>query len=395
MIALGSVVIYAPQLLGGLLSNYEYIRLARQLVRITEEQSAIGRVVVNQLADCSGVQPKGQSRISFEAAQELSPGLVSANKGEGIALLLSGNCNAAIVQFQNVLRLAPGDRMGSFWLGKAYYDNNQNLEALNAWKRGNGIGLKDYFFMLGWNEFLLGHSKEGIRWLEWAVNLDPQDSEARYRIGLIWLKDGSLQRAENVLKAAFSYDSNHAGIASALAQVYSRDGEWNLAYVWANRAIELQTHDVEAYLVLCSYFLNGKSLNQALLWCDEAVNRFPDSLWPWIYRGDVFYKMNGDEKALADIRHAEILAPRNIEARLWGGRILTRMERWSEAVDEYQTIIGIDPAHVGANCELAAVYWTADLPEQAYTAYETCVSLDPTNGVALQRLEALRERRAN
>lgn len=390
MIILGLGAIYVPELLGSFLSNYGYIRLVSQMIRITEELPGTGGVVVNQLADCSGSQPTGQSRIYFEAARMLSPDSVSANRGAGIALLVDGNCSAAIIEFQNVLRLAPRDQMAWFWLGKAYYDDGQNLQAINAWKRLNGSGMKDYFINLSWGEFLQGQSMEGIKWLEWAVDLDPQDSEARYHIGLIWLGQESFREARSALEDALAYNPNHAGVASALAQTYWREGDVSMAYVWAIRANELQSRDVETYIILCDYSMT-RDVDEASRWCNMAVSRFPDSVWPWIYRGQFYYTMNFDEEALNDVRHAQILAPYNIEARLLGGRILTRMAHWSEAVDEYQTIIGIDPTHVAANCELAAIYWTVSLADQAYVAYQTCVSLDPSNATAQQRLEALQD----
>jgi len=276
------------------------------------------------------------------------------NRVPAIVQLRQGDCYDAINSLANIIDHNPNDQIARFWLGKAYFAAEQDELALQTWQ--NVDNLESYLVDLGWRLYLQHNVEEGLKYLLWATHVDP----------------------------------NRGPAASFLAYIYWDEGQSATAYEWSIRADQLGASDQMVYIGPCRYFLWSKiDLQKASHWCDLGLEHFPNSAWLWHLRGWIYLQINNPEKALFNFQNARSIDPNNLDAHLMAGRLLAKTNI-PAAIEAYQAVLGVDPNHTVAVCELADIYGV-DQPDKARAYYWECLKLNPSNIHAKERLQSLEQ----
>lgn len=88
--------------------------------------------------------------------------------------------------------------------------------------------------------------------------------------------------------------------------------------------------------------------------CDLWIARQPDHPWPWLWRGQIYERLDYLDKALLDYQQAVQLAPQDRMARLALGGLLLRQKQAGPAAEQYEHILERTPDDRVAPLGLAA-----------------------------------------
>jgi spermidine synthase len=114
----------------------------------------------------------------------------------------AGDVGAAISLYEKVLELYPGDAEAANGLARVYVTRNERLDAaLNLAKiAASGTQKASYQNTLGWVYYSMGDFRDARKALKKAVRLEPGNSEALLRLGLVELTSANPEEAKEVFE---------------------------------------------------------------------------------------------------------------------------------------------------------------------------------------------------
>ncbi len=171
----------------------------------------------------------GLARASLARLAALPPSS-DAHELAGIALRQAGRWEDSRAEFQEAVKLAPGDRRlegelaEASWLSRRYDDAAALLSQLVSTEPGRG----EWQYELGDSLFNLGRPEEAIPFLRRANTLSPDDFAIQATFGKVLLLTGRFQEAVSILERAARRDSD-GSIHFQLAAAYRNLGRADLA----------------------------------------------------------------------------------------------------------------------------------------------------------------------
>ncbi len=196
-----------------------------------------------------------------------------------------------------------------------------------------------------------GDEKAAIIQLKNALQLAPDNGEARYLLGTLYNETGDYQSAENELQRAQELGIAKSRLLVALGEALLNQGKLQKilaeitpepgfksdvlagiltvrgnAYLSLNKpkeakdaidaALKQQPDYAEAYLGLARLAILGQDLDGALRQISTALGKSPRSVQAWLLKGDVLRLKNAQQESLAAYLQAEKIDPKNAAAHL-------------------------------------------------------------------------------
>jgi len=242
---------------------------------------------------------------SFEHMLAIRSDDVEALLGVGQCKLELKDYDGAVLALQSALRLEPTRLLGHFYLSRAYAgmgrkpeadheaalhqlmmeqatfvrssaqnDREQSIKgqaqqllrahreqaALSLYRahfKGSSATLADAYVFIGKLYLFEGKPDDGLRWLHQALKLQPTVRGAHTNEGILALKLGDLNRAENEFQVELANDPNYQLAIAELGEVRYHQGRWAEA---AEQLTKSKTTTPELLYMLCdSYFRLGKT----------------------------------------------------------------------------------------------------------------------------------------
>jgi tetratricopeptide (TPR) repeat protein len=242
---------------------------------------------------------------SFEHMLSIRSDDVEALLGVGQCKLELKDYDGAVLALQSALRLEPTRLLAHFYLSRAYAGMGRKLEAdheaalhqlmmeqatfvrssaqdeheqsikvqaqqlLRAHReqaalglyrthfKGSSATLADAYVFIGKLYLFEGKTDDALRWLHQALKLQPTVRGAHTNEGILALKLGDLNRAENEFQVELANDPNYQLAIAELGEVRYHQGRWAEA---AEQLAKSKTTTPELLYMLCdSYFRLGKT----------------------------------------------------------------------------------------------------------------------------------------
>jgi tetratricopeptide (TPR) repeat protein len=292
------------------------------------------------------------------------------------ALLSTGKIDAAIEMLRSLHASRSTDTTVNYLLGLAYYqksDYARAIEHLTPAVREMPQDSRSYrqgVQMLGLSQYLLGHLKEAIPFLEQVAGWSPSNGEISYVLGLIYIQTQSPNKARESFARMFNVQPLSAAAYLVNAQMMIRQRFEELAEKELQRALELDPKlpqvnfllgelaifraDIDRGIELLqneiainpafgmAYYRLGEAYTRRLKW-DEAVAPLQKSIWlnpyfsgPYIVLGKVHFKKGDLMNAETVLRRALTMDPNNFSGHYLLAQVLRQANRLEEAKKEFE-----------------------------------------------------------
>lgn len=188
-----------------------------------------------------------------------------------------------------------------------------------------------------------GDSAGAIIDYDLAQTIVPASIGARYNRALARIEldqfDAALTDLDQVVQSAPDWPNGHSARGDALGDKGDNAG----AIAAYTRAIELQPQNASAYVQRGVMYLDSGDLDQGIVDLNAAIRIEPDNAHAYYMRGLARLEQGGKESALRDFTSVLDRQPQNRHALERRAQLLTDMERFDQAVVDYDALARLDP----------------------------------------------------
>jgi tetratricopeptide (TPR) repeat protein len=191
------------------------------------------------------------------------------------------------------------------------------------------------------------------------------------------LDEGQTQEAQTLLRQALEVDPDQPEARWKLAKLLQRSGQYadaadHLEYCLNHSLYPPGVGMNDALVRLAQIYEKGELFEEAIDTWSRYLEQNPDSMEAHFRRGRLFFRENQIDRALEDFRSIE----QNFEdspdlLSLYLGRCLYRKDQLDQAYDYYREYLSSNPKNVDAQVELASLARKLDKEDEAGELYET------------------------
>jgi serine/threonine-protein kinase len=270
------------------------------------------------------------------------------------ALEARGESDEAIVVFQGLARLRPGNGRHLGCLGRALQGRGRSQEA--------GVVL----------EAAVAALREQIR-------LNPDDASAHTILGNALTAQGKLGDAVAAYREAIRLQPDDAAVHTNLGIVLHEQGKLDDAIASHRQALRLRPDDVVAHTNLGNALVAQGKLGDAVAAYREAIRLEPDYPLAHTNLGVALYEQGKLDDAIASHRHTIRLKPDDVVAHHNLGNALAAQGKLDEAVACYREAIRLKPDFAKAHGALGLALLRQGLFAEARAATRRALDLLPAN----------------
>jgi Flp pilus assembly protein TadD len=334
---------------------------------------------------------------------------------EAQAALDKNNFEAAIAPLQKFLAEKPDVAFAHFQLAYAYTGLNRVDEARGEYERCVALDPKLAEAQLNLGILLLEKDPAGaVAPLRRAVDLMPSQSRPRFLLGVALERSGDLAGAAESLEAASHLNSGDTEALAHLGGVYlqlnkpaeaekkfravlesqpksapalrglalSLDAEGKPEAVEAYRNYLAASQDATMRARFVQLLIANKQFDEALKESEKSAGGQASSLDALRLRADILIGQNKFEEAIATLKQAISLAPRDAQLHGGLGRLYLQKREFPDAERELKIAVQLDKGNVVYWKDLTATFYQAGNYAAALAGYDVVDKMEkPGAGV--------------
>ena len=276
----------------------------------------------------------------------------------GVAAFSRNDLQTALRHFQQVVRATPGAEPGHLMLG----------------------------FVLA----RLGRTTEAIPELEKAVELNPNDSDARTNLALAYEQIGAPAKAiphfaklDEIARA----QGHHLppAVLAAYVRSLAATKQWNDATAKMQAALASDPQNAELHDECGSLYAQQHDWSKAQQQFAEAIRLQPGFAAAHLHLG-ITLEAAGQPGALAELAKAHELAPQNEQIALELAKAFTLAGKDDQAIAVLERALQHSPKSLALNYQLGIAYQNSGKVQEAITTFRKVAAADPHNSGALTNL---------
>ncbi|KPK42722.1 MAG: hypothetical protein AMJ78_01455 [Omnitrophica WOR_2 bacterium SM23_29] len=178
---------------------------------------------------------------SFNKALEINPNYAGTYYNLGNVYKALGNIEEAVASYKKALQINPKFAEAYNNLGNVYANIGKKEEAIALYNKALEIN-PDYagaYYNLGITYQAIGNYEKAMTLYKKALQINPKFAEAYYALGNLCSTIGKYEEAISLYKMALKINPKFAMAHNNLAVAYYYEGQFNLAILHHNKAIEL------------------------------------------------------------------------------------------------------------------------------------------------------------
>lgn len=274
---------------------------------------------------------------------------------------------AVHAQFSQAVKLArkrPNDSKAVGRLGMIYAVYNQPVEAAACFRRAALLSSREFkwYYLLGRMQRTLGQANEAVNSLNQAIARNADYAPVHSALGEIYLELSETDRAESAFRSALQIDERSCAALIGLGKVLAGTGDHPAALTLYRRALAFAPRYAPLHYAMALSLRETAELQQAKRHFDLAnvgTKQLPDRDWILASLSEMetgFYadfrraksKFDvGDLDASIKILRRMLAAdPNNYGVRGWLALALNRKGATSEALEQYQQAISLNPDNI-------------------------------------------------
>src|SRR5699024_6647126 len=234
----------------------------------------------------------------------------------------------AAKSWESYLKIAPNDSRASFKLGECYHairdyqkaENSYRQETLNIDQKSSKQSLATSYYWLALMQIKNNNSKQAIKSLDEAVNLDQKLNSGDLGIGVIHEHFGEWEFALDAYKKQLQQNDNNAELnykIASLLEVKFHKTEQALNYL--EEALRLDKTNAEWHFSLANCYEEMRDYYNAAKWYKSAIDRKQKHTPEWYRRlGFALEKLGESNKALEAFQEADLFRrPSSIDNKFY------------------------------------------------------------------------------
>jgi protein O-GlcNAc transferase len=160
-----------------------------------------------------------------------------------------------------------------------------------------------------------GELDEAERWYRLVLESDPLHRHALINLGFVLKELGRYRESAEFIDRALRVASDDADAHFLRASLHQAEGNLDQAATHLERAVSLRPVFEIAYRELVMALFRTRGAEEATRWCDQALERIPNSAELHFYRSNLYKHANATDAAIASARTALKLNPGLLAAR--------------------------------------------------------------------------------
>ena len=274
-------------------------------------------------------------------AEAASPGMTDALLFEGKALVHLSNFPAAEQALHSYLSAHPDSSDGLYLLGFVLHRQNRPSESLAVYTRAAAIApaTGDDLKIVGLNYVLLDDYADAIKWLQNAVERDPQNKDAWYYLGRALYTKSQRVEARQAFLTVLNLDPHDSRAENNLGLIYETDGQPAAAMEAYRKAIAWQEENhhpnEQPYVNLGNLLMEQGQIKDALVPLEEAVRLAPNNAFCHMTLGVAYRQQGKLDQAQHELEKATQLEPDNPTPHYQLGRVYKEQHALDRAQAEF------------------------------------------------------------
>jgi tetratricopeptide (TPR) repeat protein/peroxiredoxin len=244
-------------------------------------------------------------------------------------------------------------------------------------------------FTFGVALFQRGYLEPAETSFKQVIAAKPNDPEAYYNLGTLYLRSNSLEKAREYLQQTLKLRPDYPEAWNNLGMISAQQGQDQEAIGNFQQALELKPGYATALLNLGNLYRRQGSLERAEEFLKRSLEAEPDNADVQYSIGMLYAKKDELDRAARHLERAIQLRPDYPDALNNLGVLLVRQQNFSQAKERFETCIRVAPKFDQAYLNLARVYVILNQKEKAKATLQALLQLEPDHKMARQALEML------
>lgn len=224
-----------------------------------------------------------------------------------------------------------------------------------------------------------GHLADARRACQLVLELDPDNAEARLRLGVVARLQGQAGEAVAQFAAVVMRQPDNALAVRQLAVIQRESGRLDEAEQVLDRALAAGLVDAPLLVERGRCHMDRGQVDQALPLFEQAVTLAPDYPPAQSMLGVTYRRLDRRDEARAAFTRTLALAPQDLAALNGLGNACLEAEDFGQAIDYYRRALAVKPDFVSAQKNLAYTLGLANRLAEARGAFERLLALAPGN----------------
>ncbi|HWC16363.1 MAG TPA: tetratricopeptide repeat protein, partial [Terriglobales bacterium] len=244
-------------------------------------------------------------------------------------------------------------------------------------------------FTYGVALFQRGYLDQAAESFKQVIAVKPQEPEAYYNLGTLYLRKNDLQQARQYLEQTVKLRPNYPEAWNNLGMIAAESGQTNEAIQNFRQSLQLRPTYATALVNLGNLYRREGNLVEAEQLLTVALKAEPENPDVNYNLGMLYARQNDFAKAADFFQQAVSLRPDYPDALNNLGVLFVRQGRYAEAQERFETCIRIAPNLDQAYLNLARLYVVMKKNDKAREVLQALLRQQPENKMALQTLEML------
>ena len=253
----------------------------------------------------------------------------------------------------------------------------------------------DLSYVRAAREFMKARDFQGVeRQSRKALELNPDNTDAHYYLGLALFHTGKIDEAFNHWSQIIRLDPNNVEAYYNLGQVMLRRQKTDDAVAYFLKVIGIKPDHVKAQGNLGALLVVEGKLEQALPYLSETIRLDPNNIDAHYNLARAMSRLKRDDEAIRHLLVVVQLKPDDADAHFALGTALARQKKLDQALDHWLKVIDLDPNNAGVRYSVGQVMVQQDKLDEAITHWSEAIRLDPNYiavrynlGIALAKQE--------
>ncbi len=244
-------------------------------------------------------------------------------------------------------------------------------------------------FTYGVAFFQHGFLDEAARSFQQVIAKNPDDPDAHYNLGTLYLRRNSFVQAQRSLEDAVRLRPDYPEAWNNLGMLAAQQGKDDEAIRDFQRSLQLRPSYATAALNLGNIYRRQENLNAAQTLLKRAYDLEPTNPEASYGLGMLYAHQGETDAAVDSLQRAISLRPDYAEALNNLGVLFVQNRRYSEAEQEFKICIERAPDFDQAYLNLARLYMVSNEKEKARVVLQSLLQKQPQHKMAQQMLQML------